>query len=56
MEPGLGALDVTTPPASARELQTGISGAHLVEIADCAHCPPIEKPEEFVRVVSAFLT
>lgn len=51
----VGALDATTPPALARELQTGIPGARLVEIADCAHCPPIEKPEEFVRLVSAFL-
>ncbi len=52
----VGALDVTTPPALARELQTGIPGTRLVEIADCAHCPPIEKPEEFVRMVSGFLT
>ena len=52
----VGALDATTPPVLARELQAGIAGARLVEIADCAHCPPIEKPEEFVRVVSAFLS
>jgi len=51
----VGTLDATTPPVLARELQTGIADACLVEIADCAHCPPIEKPEEFVRVVSAFL-
>lgn len=51
----VGALDTTTPPVLARELRAGIAGARLFEIADCAHCPPIEKPEEFVRVVSAFL-
>jgi 3-oxoadipate enol-lactonase len=51
----VGAQDVTTPPVLARELQAGIAGSRLVEIADCAHCPPIERPAEFVRVVSAFL-
>lgn len=51
----VGALDATTPPVLAHELRAGIAGARLVEIADCAHCPPIEKPEEFVRVVGAFL-
>jgi 3-oxoadipate enol-lactonase len=51
----VGALDVTTPPALARELAAGIKGAHLVEIPDCAHCPPIEKPEEFAREAGDFL-
>jgi 3-oxoadipate enol-lactonase len=51
----VGALDVTTPPALARELAAGIAGARLVEIHDCAHCPPIEQPEEFSRAVAAFL-
>jgi pimeloyl-ACP methyl ester carboxylesterase len=51
----VGALDVTTPPALAHELAAGIDGARLVEIPDCAHCPPIEKPEEFARAVGDFL-
>lgn len=51
----VGALDVTTPPALAREVATGIPGARIVEIPECAHCPPIEQPEEFARVVGAFL-
>jgi len=51
----VGALDVTTPPVLARELEAGIEGARLVEIPDCAHCPPIEQPEEFARAVGAFL-
>jgi 3-oxoadipate enol-lactonase len=51
----VGALDVTTPPALARELAAGIDGARLVEIADCAHCPPIEQPQEFARAVGEFL-
>jgi len=51
----VGALDVTTPPALARELTAGVDGARLVEIPDCAHCPPIEKPEEFARTAGNFL-
>lgn len=51
----VGALDATTPPPLARELQAGIRGARLVEIADCAHCPPIETPDEFVAIVEEFL-
>jgi pimeloyl-ACP methyl ester carboxylesterase len=26
-----------------------------VEIAGCAHCPPVEKPAEFVRAIAPFL-
>jgi 3-oxoadipate enol-lactonase len=52
----VGALDVTTPPALARAIAAGIAGARLVEIPDCAHCPPIEQPEEFAHAVGAFLT
>jgi len=51
----VGALDVTTPPALARELAAGIENARVVEIPDCAHCPPIEKPEEFARAIDGFL-
>lgn len=51
----VGALDATTPPALARELAAGIPGARLVEIPDCAHCPPVERPAEFARVVGEFL-
>jgi 3-oxoadipate enol-lactonase len=51
----VGALDATTPPALARELAAGIEGARLVEIPDSAHCPPVEKPEEFSREAGSFL-
>jgi 3-oxoadipate enol-lactonase len=51
----VGALDTTTPPALARALAAGIRDAALVEIADCAHCPPLEKPAEFVNVLTGFL-
>lgn len=51
----VGALDATTPPALARELAAGIPGARLVEIPDCAHCPPLERPDAFLAVVEPFL-
>jgi 3-oxoadipate enol-lactonase len=51
----VGKLDITTPPALARELAEGIPQARLVEIPGCAHCPPIEQPERFAREVNNFL-
>jgi pimeloyl-ACP methyl ester carboxylesterase len=51
----VGALDKTTPPVLARELAAGIAWAGLVTIPDCAHCPPLEKPEEFARAAEKFL-
>jgi 3-oxoadipate enol-lactonase len=51
----VGALDATTPPALARELAAGIGGATLVEIPDCAHCPPIENPAALLAAVEPFL-
>jgi pimeloyl-ACP methyl ester carboxylesterase len=50
-----GALDQTTPPALARELAAGISGATFLEIPGCGHCPQIESPRAFVDAVSGFL-
>ncbi len=51
----VGALDATTPPALAKELAAGIAGAHHVEIAGCAHCPPLEKPAALLAAVEPFL-
>ena len=33
-----------------------IPGAELRVIPECGHLPPLEKTEEFVRVVCEFLT
>jgi 3-oxoadipate enol-lactonase len=51
----VGKFDVTTPPALARELTSGIAGARLVEIPGCA-CPPVEQPKTFAREVRNFLS
>lgn len=50
-----GEADATTPPEMARELAAAITDAELVEMEGCGHCPPLEQPDAFVRVVDAFL-
>ncbi len=51
----VGALDVTTAPAIARELAAGIAGARFMEIPGVGHCPQIEDPQAFVAAVNGFL-
>jgi 3-oxoadipate enol-lactonase len=51
----VGALDAATPPALARELAGSIAGARLVEIPGCGHCPPLERPADFLAAVTPFL-
>jgi pimeloyl-ACP methyl ester carboxylesterase len=48
------AMDVTSLPTLARKLAARIAGTSLVEIHDCAHCLPIEKPTEFVAAIRSF--
>ena len=50
-----GTLDCATPAPLARELANGILGARFLEIADCGHCPQLEKPEIFVSTLEEFL-
>ena len=49
-----GALDQTTPPALARELARGISGARYEEIPGSGHCPMLEQPKALLRLVGDF--
>ena len=49
-----GALDQTTPPAIARKLAEGIAGARYEDIAECGHCPQVQKPDALVARVVAF--
>ncbi len=51
----VGALDAATPPDLVRELAAGIKGSTFVEIPDCGHCPPLEKPEAFLGAIRDFL-
>ena len=44
------------PIASGERYAAGIAGAKLVSFEKCGHVPPIEKTEEFVGAVTAFLS
>ena len=50
-----GALDLTTPPAMAREVAALIPGARYEEIADSGHCPMLEQPAALSRLINQFL-
>jgi pimeloyl-ACP methyl ester carboxylesterase len=41
----VGAEDAITPPEAARVLAEGISGAHLVTVANAAHLTTLERPD-----------
>lgn len=50
-----GALDQATPPPLNRIIAAGIAGAQVIELPDCGHCPPLEKPDAFLAAVRDFL-
>ncbi len=49
-----GALDMTTPPAMAREVAGLIPDARYEEIADSGHCPMLEQPLVLARLINDF--
>jgi 3-oxoadipate enol-lactonase len=51
-----GELDMSTPPAQARELHAAIGGSQLVIFPDVAHLSNIEQPEEFSKNMLDFVT
>lgn len=50
-----GAMDVTTVPELVSKIADGIPGAQFVKVPDCGHCPQIEQPTLFVKLVDDFL-
>ena len=50
-----GKQDKLLPIASGERYAAGIAGAKLVSFEKCGHVPPIEKTEEFLEAVVAFL-
>jgi pimeloyl-ACP methyl ester carboxylesterase len=50
-----GKQDKLLPIASGERYAAGIAGAKLVSFDKCGHVPPIEKTEEFLAAVMAFL-
>ena len=51
-----GRNDLITPPHVAELFRDNIHNARLVFIEECGHAPPIERPEEFARLLHAFLS
>lgn len=50
-----GENDLLVPVSHADEVAGAIPGAKKLILPECGHCPMIEKPEEFNRVVMDFL-
>lgn len=50
-----GGADATTPPEMAADLARLLPNARLVTLDGCGHCPPLEQPGEFVKVLEDFL-
>jgi pimeloyl-ACP methyl ester carboxylesterase len=50
-----GELDMASPPAMNQENAARLPNATLVEVADCAHIIPWEKPEELLDAARPFL-
>ncbi len=50
-----GKQDKLLPIASGERYAAGIAGAKLVSFEKCGHVPPMEKTEEFLAAVMAFL-
>ena len=50
-----GKQDKSLPIGSGERYVAGIAGAKLVSFEKCGHVPPIEKTEEFLGAVTAFL-
>jgi 3-oxoadipate enol-lactonase len=43
--------DATTPPAMSQELHELIAGSTYSEIADCGHCPQLQRPSEILGML-----
>lgn len=50
-----GEEDILIPPRYSKMLNEQIENSELAIIKDCAHVPPIEKPDEFNSIVLEFL-
>jgi pimeloyl-ACP methyl ester carboxylesterase len=50
-----GEFDQATPPALNKEIAEKTAGARYVELPGCGHCPPLEQPEQFLKVIGEFV-
>ena len=51
----VGLADQTTPPAMARELADGISGARYEGLPGVGHCPQLQDPKLLLSKIGPFL-
>ena len=51
----VGTEDAITPPAAAKEILAGVSGAGYAEIPGAGHLSPLERPAEFNEELHLFL-
>jgi 3-oxoadipate enol-lactonase len=51
-----GALDQATPPELNGIIAKNVSGSRVIEMPECGHCPPLEKPAEFLDGIRPFLS
>lgn len=52
----VGRQDITTPPAVAEEIVTGVKGAKLALIEDCGHLSPLERPQAVTALLRMWMT
>ena len=50
-----GSHDQATPPDLIRAIVRAVPNAQIREIDDCGHCPPLEKPKEFLSALQGFV-
>jgi pimeloyl-ACP methyl ester carboxylesterase len=50
-----GANDTVTPPEVALQFRECLRNSELHYLPECGHCPPLEKPQECLRLIEAFL-
>lgn len=51
----VGADDLTTPLDQARIMHEGIAGSQLHVLPECGHLPPLERPEDAIRLLRDWL-
>jgi 3-oxoadipate enol-lactonase len=51
-----GALDQATPPALNGIIGKNVHRSQMIEIPNCGHCPPLEKPAEFLEPIRPFIS
>ena len=51
-----GESDRLVPPSYAEDFRSRIADSRVAILSECAHMPMIEKPDEFVSLITDFLS